>query len=192
MTAATRLRAPFADTCAADLTLSLTAAPTEPLARHDHRVGDLTISLRLLGASHQVVVAGTGMDVGDFCETLACLPGVPPDLPREFSDDDYRFTSRVAALDGDDFVVAVARLTDQVNALAAEGRAAIVGAYPGDDRAVTALVADVDVCGTRAARRTSATRLTWRTWHTYPQRGEVVNTIGSLRLPGDPLTGSAS
>jgi len=70
---------PFSDSRAADLVLVLGARPTAAIAVLEVEVAGVAVELRLLGASHQVLVDGTS-------ETVACeLPGLPGGLPAERS-----------------------------------------------------------------------------------------------------------
>ena len=69
----TDLDVAFSDTRAGQLGFSLTAAQREPLAAADHTIGALTFSIRLLGASHQIVITD---DAHELCETVACLPDI--------------------------------------------------------------------------------------------------------------------
>jgi hypothetical protein len=52
---------------------------------------------------------------------------------------------------------------------------AVVAHFPGDPHAVTALALDLSGDGAGAGP------ITWRTWHTYPQTGEIVATTTSYR-----------
>ena len=175
MTARTELPVAFVDTRADQLGFSLTAAPVEPLARVDHAFGALTVSLRLLGASHQVVVAdhGAGADGSAgprrLCETVACLPGVRAGVPDTLRRPGYRFVSRTDTYDDESLASVVGRLIGTVDSCAAAGQPALLGRFPGDPTATTAITAtfrDGQVC--------------WQTWHTYPQSGEVVYTSSAF------------
>lgn len=134
---------PYADSTAGDLSFAL-GLPLLP-ALHVHRLSE-DLELRLLGASHQVVAGG-------LVETVACLPGRPAHLPPSVDDPGYRFTATVTRLDR---AVTAALWRD----LAGDPRA-LVGVFPGDPDAVTALRAD---------------DRGWQTWHAYPQTGELVVT----------------
>jgi hypothetical protein len=148
-----RLEAPYADTTAGDLSFAL-GLPEQP-ALHVLEIPAAGLRLRLLGASHQVVLA-------DRCvETVACLPGRPPSLPAAVEDAGYRFAATVHRLEPAALSQAVARLRERL----AGDPYALVGVFPGDRDAVTALHARVG--------RDSAG---WRTWHAYPQTGELVIT----------------
>lgn len=166
------LDTPYVDTTAADLCFAL-GLPEQP-ALH---VLDLplpasvggpaagALRLRLLGASHQAVLR-TGDSV--LVETVACLPGLPRDLPAAVDDaDGYQFAARVRRLSPVDVAAEVGglrrRLTDDPQAL--------VGVFPGSPDALTALRADFD-----------DHRIRWSTWHAYPQTGELVETETVVRL----------
>jgi hypothetical protein len=73
---------PFIDVSAASLTFR-PDAPSMPVLDHMERdAGPLRLSLRLLGASHQAVVATPD---GLIAETLAYRSDLAPDLPEAFS-----------------------------------------------------------------------------------------------------------
>ncbi|MFD2763981.1 DUF2617 family protein [Micromonospora eburnea] len=153
------LDAPYIDTRAADLSLALDS-PERP-ALHVRELalpGGVRLRLRLLGASHQVVC-------GDVTETVACLPGHPPHLPRTLHDESvgYRFTATVLRPDGDGLRTRVAALRAEL----ADDPYALVGVFPGDADAITALSVRPDPPDGSVA---------WRTWHAYPQTNELVLT----------------
>ncbi len=153
------LDAPYVDTHAADLSLSL-GGPERP-ALHVRELtlpGGLRLRLRLLGASHQVIC-------GELTETVACLPGRAPHLPDILHDENagYRFTATVLRPAGDGLRTRVAALRAEL----ADDPYALVGIFPGDVNAVTALsVRPFPPDGSVA----------WRTWHAYPQTNELVLT----------------
>ncbi|MFW0783209.1 DUF2617 family protein [Gordonia sp. CPCC 206044] len=171
MTGPTRLEVPYADTSARHLAFSLTAELREPLARCDHHEGGCMLSLRLLGASHQVVVTA---DDATLCETVACLPGVDEPLPGVVDDGAYSFTSRIETCDDDRMTALVADLTRRIADHRATDRPAVIGHFPGRPLAVTAVLATVH-----------ADIVRWDTWHTYPQTSEVVLTSSALRRGGE-------
>lgn len=158
------LDAPYADTTAADLAFAL-GLPELP-ALH---VLDLTLApgtelrLRLLGASHQVVLRTSEREL---VETVACLPGRPAELPPAIDEQafGYRFASRIRRLSPHEMRASVARLRAQL----ADDPHALVGVFPGSPEAVTALRA-------HGAEGPPA-QVGWRTWHAYPQSGELVET----------------
>lgn len=165
------LDTPYVDTSAADLTLELGGPERPALHVLDLALpGRVRLRLRLLGASHQVVLRATTA-VGDdpaeveLTETVACLPGRPPELPATVHDEStgYRFTATVLRPTG-------AELSTRVAALRAEltdDPYALVGVFPGDPDAVTALAVRPDP---------PAGTVRWRTWHAYPQTSELVLT----------------
>ncbi|TYB37943.1 DUF2617 family protein [Micromonospora sp. AP08] len=159
------LDAPYVDTRAADLSLAL-GGPERP-ALHVRELtlpGGLRLRLRLLGASHQVIC-------GDLTETVACLPGRPPHLPDALHDETagYRFTATVLRPAGDGLRTRVAALRAEL----ADDPYALVGVFPGDEDAVTALAV-------RPAPPDGS--VAWRTWHAYPQTNELVLTDTVVEL----------
>ncbi|MGW5672428.1 DUF2617 family protein [Micromonospora sp. NPDC003776] len=153
------LDAPYVDTRAADLSLSL-GGPERP-ALHVRELtlpGGLRLRLRLLGASHQVIL-------GDLTETVACLPGRPPHLPDTLHDESagYRFTATVLRPAGDGLRTRVAALRAEL----ADDPYALVGVFPGDVDAITALA---------VRPQPPVGSVAWRTWHAYPQTNELVLT----------------
>lgn len=167
----TDLDVAFSDTRAGQLGFSLTAAQREPLAAADHTIGALTFSIRLLGASHQIVITD---DAHELCETVACLPDITTALPDSFQADGYVFSSRVIECSSDAMADLLEQIESEVEGHARAGLPALLGRFPGNDLAVTAVTADID-----------DDALIWRTWHTYPQAGEVVVT--SSRIDRDAL-----
>ncbi|MFG2165190.1 DUF2617 family protein [Micromonospora chersina] len=159
------LDAPYVDTRAADLSLAL-GGPERP-ALHVRELtlpGGLRLRLRLLGASHQVIC-------GDLTETVACLPGHPPHLPDALHDETagYRFTATVLRPAGDGLRTRVAALRAEL----ADDPYALVGVFPGDEDAITALAV-------RPAPPDGS--VAWRTWHAYPQTNELVLTETVVEL----------
>ncbi|GAB3431610.1 DUF2617 family protein [Actinophytocola sediminis] len=158
-----RLNTPFADSRAADLSLAYGLRPLPALGTHLVRLPGIALELRVLGASHQVVV-------GEWSETVACLPDRDGALPatRESVADGLRttFEAHCHQLDQDALAAEVAEI---VRACEAD-EYALVGEFPGSRLAVTALRA-WPVSGGAA----------WRTWHAYPQAGELVETVSVVR-----------
>ncbi|HEX5598277.1 MAG TPA: DUF2617 family protein [Micromonosporaceae bacterium] len=157
------LNTPYADTTAADLSFAL-GLPEQP-ALHvlDVGVGGADIKLRLLGASHQVVVCSPELQI---VETVACLPGRDAELPAVAHERaiGYRFMSRVSRLDAERIAVRVGRLRERLS----DDPYALIGVFPGDPDAVTGLqVRTPDSAGHLIG---------WRTWHVYPQTAELVET----------------
>ncbi|MGB3437199.1 MAG: DUF2617 family protein [Actinophytocola sp.] len=146
----------FADSRAADLSLAYGLRPLPALGTHTVTLGGLSVELRILGASHQVVL-------GDWSETVACLPDRPGALParEEQVVGDYvvRFAARCDR--PADFGAEVSRVIAACEA----DQNAFVAEFPGSPLAVTALSAAVVDNG-----------VAWQTWHAYPQAGELVYT----------------
>lgn len=191
---------PFADTAAADLTFSLTQGrlPSVHSTVAHLTAGSgraLRVELAVLGCSHQVIVSGGGTA---FIETLACLPSSAPALP------DSRLTAGIAGAGVHDFRsrvehVAADRFLTAVDDIVRAARGAehhAVVSFPGHPGAVTALAlgtfatagdpAETDAeagadaeAGTGGAHPTGDA-LSWRTWHCYPQHGEIVHTRTTL------------
>lgn len=153
----------FADSRAADLSLAYGLAALPALSTHLVALPHARIELRVLGASHQVVLQIGGTR---WSETVACLPDRTGRLPSHDLVDSGPLRSRFRA---GCRRLSPARLTEQVRAVARrceQHPRALVGAFPGSPLAVTALL--VDHCVPDEVR--------WRTWHAYPQSGELVTT----------------
>lgn len=164
----TELDVPFADVSAARLRWALGLEAQPALAVRSVRVGHVRLDLRVLGASHQVMVRREGSSM--LSETVACgLPGAAG-LPDHLESDGYRFTSHVELLDADDLRRRIRGLGDDL----AGQPGAIVAAFPGDAHAVTAIAVDARL------------PLGWRTWHAYPQTGELVTTDTRLSAKETP------
>lgn len=152
-----RLAVAFTDVRAADLRFSLDEPDRAPLASRTVRAGSTTLELRVLGASHQVVVDRDGLRL--LTETLACDVAAGTSMPAQVEDGNgYHFTSLVQR--PDDFAGAVAA----VEALVADNPHGVVAGFPGSADAITAVLVD------------SLDPLAWRTWHAYPNTGELVVT----------------
>lgn len=154
---------PFADSRTADLSLAYGLVPLPALGTHQVALPGGRVELRLLGASHQVVLDIDGVD---WSETVACLPGRTGGLPAHDTVDRgplrSSFTARCLRLEPP-------RLATYVRAVVrhCEGHPrALMGTFPGSPLAITAVwVVDRD-------RGT----VSWRTWHAYPRTGELVRT----------------
>ncbi|MFF9283011.1 DUF2617 family protein [Streptomyces griseosporeus] len=161
------LQAPYLDTAADQLCFSLDLAERPALAERRVAVGGLDVRLRLLGASHQVFA-------GPVRETVACLQdavtGLPPAYTRELPGWQYRFSARTRCLAPAAFGDQVARILSRV----ADCEHALCGVFPGSPQALTAVLVEA-VDGDA-----SAAGLAWRTWHTYPQHGQIVSTYTRL------------
>lgn len=176
---------PFADTAAGDLTFSLVQgrlpAVHSVTAVVPGASGPLHVELAVLGCSHQVIVTASGTEL---VETLACLPDSAPALPADRLTAGvggaavHDFRSRVDQVPPAEFLPAVEEIVDR--AQSADHHAVV--AFPGHPGAVTALA--LDPAGDDS--------LAWRTWHCYPQHGEIVRTrtvltglSGAHRPPAD-------
>ncbi|HEX6967576.1 MAG TPA: DUF2617 family protein [Micromonosporaceae bacterium] len=162
------LDTPYADTTAADLSFALGLPELPALHVRDLAVtpGGARLRLRLLGASHQVVLWAAS-DV--LVETVACLPGRSACLPSAVDEQTlgYRFSARVQRLAPARLSARVARLREQLT----DNPYALIGVFPGSPDAVTAL------CAWR-----TQTMIGWRTWHAYPQTRELVVTETGVKL----------
>ncbi|MGW8954110.1 DUF2617 family protein [Streptomyces sp. NPDC055709] len=167
----TTLKTSYTDTRAADLAWALGREPLPALAELDLELSGAKLQLRLLGASHQVLLEE---DRGACSETVACMPGSSTPLPlgveRRFGDWEYEFAARVETLSQDSF----AGRAQEVIALVTDHPHGLAGTFPGSPHAFTAMV----------AQRLDG-QVGWRTWHAYPQEGQLVVTrtrVGA-RLP---------
>ena len=161
------VRQPYVDVSAQDLSLTLGAPPAPAIEVLHVIAGGLTLELRLLGFSHQALVAG-------LSETVACVPGVAGSLPQRRTSGGYDFRARVEHHARDAYTMRAAELI----ARAAEDPRALAGVFadaPGDSGArlpaFTALAARALPDGHGIA---------WTTWHGYPQSGDIVVTASSL------------
>lgn len=152
----------FADSRAADLSLAYGLRPLPALGTHTVTLGGLTVELRVLGASHQVVL-------GDWSETVACLPDRPGALParEEQVVGDYVVSFEARCDRPADFAAAVSTVITACEA----DQNALVAEFPGSPLAVTALSAGSFGDG-----------VAWETWHAYPQAGELVYTKSVVSL----------
>lgn len=154
----TTLDVPYLDTSAGELVWTLDHPRVPALTAHRVSLPDADIELRVLGASHQVVLRRDGTEL---IETVACLRGVEPHLPetavRPVNGWTYTFESRVAT-------VTAGELRRQVSELRRDGDV-FLATFPAEPDAVTALRPED---GTPGAR--------WRTWHVYPRNNQIVHT----------------
>ncbi|PSL08337.1 uncharacterized protein DUF2617 [Haloactinopolyspora alba] len=158
------LDVPYVDTRATDLVWTL-GHPVVPALTSVHVPAGpgRGLELRVLGASHQVVLDGPDDQI---VETVACLPGQQPHLPeaarRRLGARDYRFRTRVDRLSA----AGVRNRARWLRALDADGDGdTVVAAFPADPDAVTALRA-----------RSDSARVAWDTWHLYPNSRQIVTT----------------
>lgn len=163
----------FRDACAADLRLHLGLPPQPALATRQVSGDGWTACLRVLGASHQVVVEHDGQTI--CSETVAChlagegiaLEAVPLEGPE------YEFHATVVRLSPVDFRHRVENLIVEH---AGDPRA-VCARFPGEELGVTAVRID-------PVSRRAGSCLSWRTWHTYPRAGDVVATSSRTALRG--------
>ncbi|GGL89980.1 hypothetical protein GCM10010129_37300 [Streptomyces fumigatiscleroticus] len=158
----TTLNTAYTDTRAADLAWALGLEPLPALATLDLELRDTHIQLRLLGASHQVLLEG---DLGSCSETVACIAGSSTPLPlgvaKRMGDREYEFAARVEVLSPNSF----AGRAQELLALVADHPHGLAGLFPGSPHAFTALLA-----------QHQDGQVQWRTWHAYPQDGQLVTT----------------
>jgi hypothetical protein len=158
---------PFADSRATDLSLSYGLPPLPALSTHQVELPGARVELRVLGASHQVVLdVGRPEQVAGWSETVACLPDRQGNLPAHDMIDSgplrIRFRAGCLRLNR-------VRLAEQVQVIArrCEGHPrALVGTFPGSPFAITALL----------VQDRGAGEVGWYSWHAYPQTAELVTT----------------
>ncbi|MBT2529325.1 DUF2617 family protein [Streptomyces sp. ISL-99] len=167
----TTLKTAYTDTRAADLAWALGREPLPALAVLDLRLDGVLLQLRLLGASHQVLLED---DEGSCSETVACMPGSSTPLPlgvaKRLGEWEYEFAARVETLTRGQF----AGRAQELLALVADHPNSLAGTFPGSPHAFTAMLAQ---------RYEGQVR--WRTWHAYPQEGQLVVTRSrvGVRMP---------
>jgi hypothetical protein len=152
----------YTDTRAADLVWALGREPLPALATLDLQLSGSNIELRLLGASHQVILEE---EKRSCSETVACLPGNSTSLPlgvaRRLGDWEYEFAACVETLNPYQF----AGRAQELLALVSDHPNGLAGVFPGSPYAFTALLA-----------QRHEGHVHWRTWHAYPQDGQLVAT----------------
>ncbi|MFC8229881.1 DUF2617 family protein [Streptomyces sp. NPDC057287] len=167
----TTLQTAYSDTRAADLAWTLGLEPLPALAVLDLELASAKVQLRLLGASHQVLLEEERRTCS---ETVACLPGSSTPLPlgvaESLGDWDYEFAARVETLSEGSF----AGRAQELLALVTDHPHGLAGTFPGSPYAFTAML----------AQRTEG-QVRWRTWHAYPQEGQLVvtRTRVAVRVP---------
>ncbi|GGJ49819.1 DUF2617 family protein [Streptomyces brasiliensis] len=158
----TTLNTSYTDTSASDLAWALGREPLPALATLDLELAKTKLQLRLLGASHQVLMEG---ERGGCSETVACLPGSSTPLPlgvaKGVGDWEYEFAARVEVLTPGSF----AGRAQELLALVTDHPHGLAGVFPGSPHAFTAMLA-----------HRHEGQVHWRTWHAYPQDGQLVAT----------------
>ncbi|MER7486865.1 DUF2617 family protein [Streptomyces sp. NPDC126497] len=158
----TTLTTAYSDTRATDLAWALGREPLPALATLDLELAGRKVQLRLLGASHQVLLEE---ERGLCSETVACIPGSSTPLPlgvaKRVDDWEYEFAARVEVLSPGSF----AGRAQELLALVSDHPQGLAGVFPGSPHAFTALLA-----------RCHGEQVHWRTWHAYPQDGQLVAT----------------
>ncbi|MCX4787746.1 MULTISPECIES: DUF2617 family protein [unclassified Streptomyces] len=167
----TTLQTAYSDTRAADLAWALGREPLPALAVLDLDLAGARLQMRLLGASHQVLLEE---DRGTCSETVACIPGSSTPLPlgvaKRLGEWEYEFAARVETLSAGSF----AGRAQELLALVADHPHGLAGTFPGSPHAFTAML----------GQRTEG-QVRWRTWHAYPQEGQLVvtRTRVGMRIP---------
>ncbi|WP_128379786.1 DUF2617 family protein [Streptomyces cavernae] len=158
----TTLNTAYSDTRASDLAWALGREPLPALATLDLELAGAKLQLRLLGASHQVLLEE---EQGSCSETVACISGSSSPLPLGIAKRvgvwEYEFAARVETLSHGSF----AGRAQELLALVADHPHGLAGVFPGSPHAFTALL----------AQRYEG-QVHWRTWHAYPQEGQLVAT----------------
>lgn len=158
----TTLKTAYTDTRAGDLAWALGREPLPALATLDLEIEGASVQLRLLGASHQVLLDERH---GSCSETVACMPGSSTPLPlgvsKRYSHWEYEFAARVETLSVNSF----AGRAQELLALVADHPNGLAGTFPGAPDAFTAML----------VQRYEG-QMQWRTWHSYPQEGRLVST----------------
>ncbi|MGH8791584.1 MAG: DUF2617 family protein [Stackebrandtia sp.] len=172
---------PFEDTCVCDLRY-LPGAPDIPVLgsmEFPDIVPGASLSLRLLGASHQAVLT---LPEGHYAETVACVPDSGGPLPKRSTVSvgswQCRFDHRVDVLSAADLAVECAWLRERAARL--DPTWTLVGTFPGSPDALTYLHVD---------RFETGEALGWSTVHVYPESGQMVHTSTRL-LRSASLEGS--
>ncbi|CAM5716615.1 hypothetical protein SHIRM173S_12653 [Streptomyces hirsutus] len=136
--------------------------PLPALATLDLELTGAKVQLRLLGASHQVLLEE---EQGVCSETVACIQSSRTPLPlgvaTRVGDWEYEFAARVEMLSPGSF----AGRAQELLALVSDHPHGLAGVFPGSPHAFTAMLA-----------QRQGSQVHWRTWHAYPQDGQVVAT----------------
>lgn len=165
------LNTAYTDTRSADLAWALGREPLPALAVLDLELRGANVQMRLLGASHQVLLE---QEQGSCSETVACIPGSSTPLPlgvaERVGEWSYEFAARVETLSQGSF----AGRAQELLALVADHPNGLAGTFPGDPHAFTAMLV-----------QRHEGQVSWRTWHAYPQEGTLVvtRTRVGVRVP---------
>ncbi|MHC0432459.1 DUF2617 family protein [Streptomyces sp. O3] len=158
----TTLKTTYTDTRASDLAWALGREPLPALSVLDVELKGAHVQMRLLGASHQVLLEQA---VGTCSETVACIPGSSTPLPlgvaKRLDAWEYEFAARVETLSPGSF----AGRAQELLALVADHPNGLAGVFPGSPDAFTAMLV-----------QRHEGHVHWRTWHAYPQEGQLVAT----------------
>ncbi|GGZ13146.1 DUF2617 family protein [Streptomyces poonensis] len=158
----TTLNTSYTDTSAADLAWALGREPLPALATLDLELPDARLQLRLLGASHQVILEE---ERGTCSETVACIPGSSTPLPlgvaKRVGNWEYEFAARVEMLSPGCF----AGRAQELLGLVSDHPHGLAGVFPGSPHAFTAMLV-----------QRHRGQVHWHTWHAYPQDGQLVAT----------------
>ncbi|RKN11491.1 DUF2617 family protein [Streptomyces radicis] len=158
----TTIHTAFTDTRASDLAWALGREPLPSLATLDLGLDGANVQLRVLGASHQVLLDRRD---GTCSETVACIPGSNTPLPlgvsKRLGNFEYEFAARVESMSAGSF----AGRAQELLALVAEHPHGLAALFPGEPNAFTALLA-----------QRKDDQVHWRTWHSYPQELRLVTT----------------
>ena len=193
------LDVPFTDTSAEALRLRLdhgriaplasrsvdvptVAAPTDTASALAEAVPELTLTLTVIGSSHQAILTDGAADA--FVETFACLgEGADESSPirplwnrevirrgRWAGFTEHRFTATRTGVHGD-FPTAAAEVlaTGADRAVTSDDHFSV--AFPGQPGALTAL----------SLTCAQPERIAWQSWHCYPQHQEIVHSTSELR-----------
>lgn len=190
------LDVPFTDTSAEALRLSLdhgriaplasrsitvptVAAPTDTEPTLAEAAPELTLTLTVIGSSHQAILSAGSTDA--FIESFACLgEDMSPLRPRWDHEDvrhgrwagytEHRFTATRTKVHGD-FPTAAAEVlaTGADRAVTSDDHFSV--AFPGQPGALTAL----------SLTCAQPERIAWQSWHCYPQHQEIVHSTSELR-----------
>ncbi|WP_167194300.1 DUF2617 family protein [Brevibacterium pigmentatum] len=190
------LDVPFTDTSAEALRLSLdhgriaplasrsitvptVAAPTDTEPTLAEAAPELTLTLTVIGSSHQAILSAGSTDA--FIESFACLgKDMSPLRPRWDHEDvrhgrwagytEHRFTATRTKVHGDFPTTAAEVLaTGADRAVTSDDHFSV--AFPGQPGALTAL----------SLTCAQPERIAWQSWHCYPQHQEIVHSTSELR-----------